>query len=254
MLSIRFYAELNDLVAPERRYRESPVDTGGVLVVKDVIESLGVPHGEVDLVLVNGRSVPFGERLRDGDRVAVYPVFEAFDVAGLSQVRPEPLREPRFVLDGHLGRLAAFLRLLGFDVLWEPQPDDPDLARTSAEQRRILMTRDRGLLKRSQVTHGLLIRSKDPRQQLREVVERLHLRRLARPFTRCLRCNAAIVEVDKAAVEHALPPSVREVQQRIWRCAGCAQLYWMGRHHERMQQVIEGALGPEPRAESPEPT
>src|SRR2546422_7148350 len=127
-VSIRFYAELNDLVAPERRFCDSEVAIDGSPAVKDVIESLGVPHGEIDLVLIDGRSAPFTARVGGGERVAVYPVFEAFDLSGLSEVRAEPLREPRFVLDGHLGRLAAYLRMLGFDALWEPQPADAELA------------------------------------------------------------------------------------------------------------------------------
>ena len=117
--TFRFYAELNDLVAPERRSRDSEVAFAGSPAVEDVIESLGVPHGEIDLLLLNGRSVAFGERLHDGDRVAVYPVFEGFEIGALTVARTAPLREPRFVLDGHLGRLAAYLRMLGFDALWE---------------------------------------------------------------------------------------------------------------------------------------
>lgn len=135
--TVRFYAELNDLVVPERRLRDTEVEFAGSPAVKDVIESLGVPHGEIDLLLLNGRSGAFGDRLHDGDRVAVYPTFEAFDIAELTSVRTAPLREPRFVLDGHLGRLAAYLRMLGFDVLWERQPADADLARISSNERRI---------------------------------------------------------------------------------------------------------------------
>jgi uncharacterized protein with PIN domain/sulfur carrier protein ThiS len=244
--TFRFYAELNDLVAPERRFRDSAVRFEGPLQLKDAVEALGVPHGEVDLVLVNGRSVPFSERLRDGDRVAVYPVLEAFDVAGLSQVRQEPLREPRFVLDGHLGRLAAYLRLLGFDALWEQQPRDEDLARVSAAEHRVLLTRDLGLLKRKPVTHGLWVRSLRPREQLREVVQRLHLERGARPFSRCLRCNGALETVEKRAVLDALPPVTRERVDEFWRCAGCAQVYWAGAHHARQRALIAEALGPGP--------
>ena len=242
--TVRFYAELNDLVRPERRFRDSEVEFAGSPAVKDVIESLGVPHGEIELLLLNGRSAAFADRLRDGDRVAVYPAFEAFDVAELTSVRAAPLREPRFVLDGHLGRLAAYLRMLGFDVLWQPQPTDAELARISAEERRILLTRDLGLLKRTQVTHGLFVRPTGPWEQLREIVERLHLQRLARPFTRCLRCNAALEHVELAAIAAELPPRVRERVREVRRCAGCGKLYWAGTHHDRMSALIARVLEP----------
>jgi uncharacterized protein len=240
--TVRFYAELNDLVLPERRFRDSEVEFAGSPAVKDVIESLGVPHGEIDLLLLNGRSAAFGDRLRDGDRVAVYPAFEAFDIADLTSVRAAPLREPRFVLDGHLGRLAAYLRMLGFDVLWQQQPTDADLARISADERRILLTRDLGLLKRTQVTHGLFVRATEPEEQLREIVERLHLQRLARPFTRCLRCNAPLEPVELAAIESELPPRVRERVREVRRCGGCGKLYWAGTHHDRMSALIARVL------------
>ena len=241
--TVRFYAELNDLVAPERRFRDSEVEFDGSPAVKDLIESLGVPHGEIELLLRNGRSIAFGERLRDGDRIAVYPKFEAFDVATLSAVRATPLREPRFVLDGHLGRLAAYLRMLGLDVRWEQQPSDADLARISADEQRILLTRDVGLLKRSQVTHGLFVRATDPEEQLREVVERLQLARAARPFTRCLRCNGVLESVELTTVESELPPKVRERVREVRRCSGCRKLYWAGTHRDRMSVLIQRVLG-----------
>ena len=242
--TVRFYAELNDLVVPERRFRDSEVEFAGSPAVKDVIESLGVPHVEIDLLLLNGRSAAFGDRLRDGDRVAVYPTFEAFDVADLTSERTAPLREPRFVLDGHLGRLAAYLRMLGFDVLWERQPADADLARTSANERRILLTRDLGLLKRTEVTHGLFVRATRPEEQLREVVGRLHLERLVQPFTRCLQCNSALQSVELAAIQSELPQRARERVREVRRCAGCGRLYWAGTHHDRMSALIARVLEP----------
>lgn len=240
--TFRFYAELNDLIDPARRFRDSAYTFGGTPTLKDAIEALGVPHGEVDLVLCDGASARFGERLRDGARVAVYPVFEALDVAGTSRVRPEPLRDPRFLLDGHLGRLAAYLRLLGFDAAWERQPRDEDLARDAAAGHRILLTRDRGLLKRSAVTHGLLVRSTRSRTQLLEVVRRLQLQRLARPFTRCLTCNGELREVDKAAVLAELPPGSRARAEGVRRCAGCRQLFWLGSHSASQRALIAEAL------------
>src|SRR5262249_11501077 len=150
----RFYAELNDFLPPDLRFREFPHSFPEGATVKDRIESLGPPHPEVDLILVNGESVDFSRRLRDGDRVSVYPVFEACASAGLNRLRPEPLRDPRFVLDTHLGKLAGRLRMVGFDTLYRNCYTDEQLARISRDERRILLTRDVGLLKRSAVTHG----------------------------------------------------------------------------------------------------
>src|ERR1051326_8223062 len=164
----RFYAELNDFLPPNRRMVTFDCEFQGQQTVKHLIESLGVPHTEVDLVLVNGRSVDFAEIVQDGDNVSVYPVFEGFDIAPVSRVRPRPLRQTKFVLDTHLGRLAGYLRMLGFDTLYRNDYGDEELARISAEEHRILLTRDRGLLMRSLVTHGCFVRQTAVRRQFEE--------------------------------------------------------------------------------------
>jgi hypothetical protein len=166
---VRSYAELNDFVPPERRDRARPYafEVGGS--VKDMIEALGVPHTEVDFILVNGESEDFSYRVRNGDRISVYPVFEAIDISPLVRLRPQPLREPRFVADTHLGRLAAYLRMLGFDTVYRDDAQDEELAQITTNERRILLTRDRGLLKRSVVTRGYCVRATNPREQLAEV-------------------------------------------------------------------------------------
>jgi len=148
-----------------------------------------VPHTEIDLILVDGRSVRFDRRLRGGERIAVYPEFERFDISPLHRLRPKPLREPRFVADVHLGTLARFLRLLGFDTRYGNGLDDAELAAITSREKRILLTRDVGLLKRKAVVRGQWLRSHDPEQQVMEIVEALHLKRLLRPFTRCMACN-----------------------------------------------------------------
>ncbi len=159
-VTIRFYEELNDFLPAGRRKLPFSVDFPAGCTVKAAIEDLGVPHTEVDLVLVDGESVDFAHRLRDGDRIGVYPVFESFDLAGVTKVRPEPLRELRFVVDAHLGTLAGLLRMFGFDAIFAKDLADERIARLSREQARIVLTRDRGLLKRRIVTHGCLVRSR----------------------------------------------------------------------------------------------
>ena len=170
--SFRFYAELYDFLPPGRRHIPFEHAFNGNPAIKDTIESLGVPHTEIDLILVNGESVDFSHPLQAGDRISVYPIFESIDIAPVLRVRPKPLRVPRFVLDTHLGRLAAYLRMLGFDALYRNDFDDDLLAELSRDENRILLTRDRALLKRSMVTHGYWMRETSPRQQLMEVLQR----------------------------------------------------------------------------------
>lgn len=239
---MRFYGELNDLLAPERRFTSSAFAFVVPTTAGDAIESLGVPHTEVELVLVNGESAPLSRAIADGDRISVYPVFEALDITPLLRVRPEPLRHPRFALDVHLGRLAAYLRMLGFDTLYRNDWDDAALARVAAEERRILLTRDRGLLKRSIVTRGHSMRATSPRAQLSEVLERFDLAASAAPFTRCLACNGALEPAAKQDVEAALPPRVRAEFEDFLRCSGCGRVYWKGSHYRRMERLVEESL------------
>lgn len=267
-VTFRFYAELNDFLPPPRRQVAFEHVLEGPGSVKDAIEALGVPHTELDLILANGESVDFSYRLADGDRIAAYPVFESLDITPLLRVRPEPLRHPRFVLDTHLGRLASYLRLLGFDALYDKGADDETLAGLAANERasggydpqgyalqghdsqgsdsqgrRILLTRDRGLLKRGQVTHGYCLRSTDSREQLREVVHRFDLAGAARPFTRCLACNGELRPAAKEEVRHLLSEQTCRLYDEFGRCAACGRVYWKGGHYERMRDLVEEALG-----------
>ena len=238
----RFYAELNDFLPPTRRQVAFEHAFLSRASVKDRIESLGVPHTEVDLILANGVSVDFSYILQDGDRVSVYPVFEAIDISPVVRLRPAPLREPRFVLDAHLGRLAAYLRLLGFDSLYRNDYKDDELASISVEEKRILLTRDRGLLKRRAVTHGYCVRSTAPRQQTVEILARFDLARLAAPFRRCLVCNGLLESVAKDAVLDTLPPLARAYYHEFYRCMSCARLYWPGSHYSALKRIVDEVL------------
>lgn len=235
---IRFYAELNDFLPRKKRQVAFKHFFFGEPAVKDLIESLGVPHTEVDLVLINGESVEFSRRVRDGDRISVYPVFESIDISPVARVRPEPLREVRFVLDTHLGKLATYLRMLGFDALYRNDFSDEALTEVSVRERRILLTRDRDLLKRGRITHGYFVRSTDLRAQLTEVLHRFDLYRLVRPFCRCLRCSRLLEPVPKEEVTDRLPPKVREYFDEFCFCPGCGRIYWKGSHYEHMEHFV----------------
>ena len=238
--TFRFYEELNDFLAPERRRREFTVPCARAATTKHMIEALGVPHTEVELILLNGTSVGFDALLREGDRVTVYPTFETFDIKPLLRVREQPLRDTRFVADVHLGTLARLLRMMGFDTLYDSGFADKEIERIAAAQRRIVLTRDRDLLKRRSITHGCYVRALRPQQQLREVFDRLDLARSARPFTLCPACNAALQAVAKAQVEHLLPPAVRELYHQFSTCQLCGRLYWEGVHWQRVRAFAEG--------------
>jgi uncharacterized protein with PIN domain len=239
---VRFYAELNDHLSPGARHHELEREFFVPPSVKDLIESFGVPHTEVELIIVDGESVDFSRTVRDGDRVAVYPMFEALDVTPELRLRDHPLREPRFVLDVHLGRLAVYLRMLGFDTAYRNCATDAELAETSARERRILLTRDRGLLMRSAVTHGYWLRETASRRQALEVVRRFDLARWLAPFTRCLACNSRLRSAPLEEIAGRLPPGIAERHQDFRDCPGCRRVYWQGSHYDRMRSWIQSNL------------
>ena len=235
----RFYAELNDFLPRRHRFETIVRLFDGEVSVKDSIEAVGIPHTEVDLVIVNSESVDFTYRVRDGDRIAVYPVFEALDIGPIARVRPEPLREPRFFADAHLGRLARHLRLLGFDTAYERDCDDAQLAASAARDGRIVLTRDGGLLKRNAVTHGMFVRAQQPRAQLLEVARRLQLLSRFKPFTRCLECNGGLTTASKLEVAAVVPEHAWRSHEEFVRCPSCGRVYWAGSHHERLRRLVE---------------
>ena len=239
--TFRFYEELNDFLAPERRRREFACACARRATTKHMIEALGVPHTEVELILVNGESVGFDHLLHDGDRVAVYPKFEAFDVTPLLRVREQPLRVSRFIADAHLGGLAHLLRMAGFDTLYDNGFDDAEIAATAAAESRIVLSRDRELLMRREITHGCYVHALKSVDQLREVFARLDLARSQKPFTLCLYCNSPLRAIDKALILDRLPPGVRERYERFTTCDRCRRVFWEGTHWQRMREVLARA-------------
>lgn len=234
----RFYEELNDFL-PAARRKVSFVQTFyGTPAVRDVIQAMGVPHTAIDLVLVNGRSVDFGHRLRGGERVAVYPVFERLDITPLVRLRPAPLRRPRFAVDVHLGKLARDLRLLGFDTAYRSDWDDADIIDCALAEGRVILTRDVGVLKHSRVTHGYWVRGARPAAQLPEVLRALQLAPGAKPFTRCLACNGLIEPAGKDALAGRVDQRILARHSRFWQCRECAKVYWRGSHFRQMMQRL----------------
>ena len=238
LASFRFYEELNDFLPWDRRKRAIEYRCARAATVKNAIEALGVPHTEVELILANGESVDLSYLVRDGDYVSVYPKFECFDVRELLKIRGEPLRDLRFIADAHLGGLARLLRMLGFDTLYSNRYRDEQIRAIAHADRRVVLTRDRDLLKCRNVTHGCFVHALRPHQQLREIVDRLQLAASARPLTLCLHCNRPLTEIDQSAVAERLPPRVAQTYRRFTWCEGCDRVYWEGSHWQRMRELV----------------
>ncbi len=236
--TFRFYAELNDFLSADKRQRPFFYRFWGNPAVKDAIEALGVPHPEVDLILVNGRSVSFAYRLNDKDRVSVYPQFELLNIEALTRLRPKALRQPKFILDVNLGKLARKMRILGLDTLYENNWTDRQIVKIAGEEHRIILTRDQGLLKRSGVTHGYWVRAVRPDEQIKEVILKLDLFSYMDPFSRCSLCNGKLEVVNKKEIEDQLPARTRQYFTEFYRCRECGQIYWKGSHFQKMMRFI----------------
>ncbi len=204
-----------------------------------MIEALGVPHTEVEIILANGESVNFSYQVQSGDRIAVYPHYSSIDTTSIVKVRL-PYQPPyRFILDNHLGRLVGYLRLLGFDAVYQNNYDDDELADIAHQENRILLTRDRGLLKRSIVTYGFCLTSREPKNQLRAVIQRFKLHDHIDPWKRCLKCNGRIYPVPKEAVLERLEPKTKRFYNEFFICEACDQIYWKGSHFTHMQEFLD---------------
>ncbi len=236
---IRAYEELNDFLPAEQRKVEFSIALERETTAKKMVENLGILPTRVDLILVNGKSVDLSYQPKDGDRISLYPVFESLDISPVANVRGRPLRRIRFVADCHLGRLVTYLRMLGFDTLYRNDYEDEELVRLSVDEGRVLLTQDRGLLRRKEISRGYLVRESDPRRQIKEVLSRFDLHGAIEPFGRCLRCNTLVKPVPKEAISDRLPPETRARYDEFWVCPSCERIYWMGKHYHHMQQFIE---------------
>ncbi len=235
---MRFYATLNEFLPPERRQQEIAYPLNGPVSIKHVIESLGVPHTEVALILANGEFAGFDYPVQKGDRLAVYPHMSALEMTTPALLRPPISRPPRFVLDVHLGRLAAYLRLLGFDTLYWSDCDDATLAANSAEQERVLVTRDRRLLMRKEVVYGCCLHSREPLEQLDTLVRRYDLAGDVIAWRRCLRCNGLLQPVEKESIVHRLEPLTARYFDDFHICLDCEHIYWKGSHFQALQTIV----------------
>lgn len=244
-INIHFYEEINDFLAQSQRETEFNVEFKKVRSVKDLIESIGIPHTEIDLIIINGESVDFNYQVQPDDYISVYPISDslpqsiAIESSALIHCQPKPSGIPRFILDVHLGRLAAYLRMLGFDTRYKNDYDDPIMADISADEHRILLTCDRRLLMRKQISHGYFVRNRQPQQQLLEILSRFALYGYIKPFTRCIHCNGKTQPVEKQAIETQLLPKTKKYYNEFFQCDSCRKIYWKGSHYLKMKEMID---------------
>jgi hypothetical protein len=238
-VTIRFYEELNDFLPFNKRKKRYVIDITGRQSVKDLIEAQGVPHTEIDLILINGCPVAFGQIIRNGDDISVYPVFENLDISTTTPLKNRPLRNPRFVLDVHLGRLAKYLRAMGFDTLYRNDYQDEEIVEISNTQERIILTRDKGILMRNAVERAYWVRNTGVKDQAFEIIRKFDLFSLIKPFDRCMECNGLIDPVSKESILCLIQPRTRQYYNEFFRCHDCRKIYWKGSHYGRMNEFIQ---------------
>jgi uncharacterized protein with PIN domain len=247
-VDIFFHGELIDLLPLKKRKENLTVEWKGKRSVKDLVESLCVPHTEVGGIQVNDQWVTFSYILTDGDRITVFPFSTDCRTRDNPLFKPEPLTHPGFICDVHLWKLARRLRLLGFDTYFNSQWDDAKLADISQKQELILLTRDRGLLIRKKVTRGVYIHNTNPEKQVKELLQRLDLYKHIAPFTRCLLCNGLLEPADmnstffKEILKPQIPHKVLEWTKEYHFCTSCQKVFWKGSHYEKLILKIQGYL------------
>lgn len=241
-MNIRFFSELNDFLPEKKKYIQLLIELNRQSTVKDIIESFGIPHTEVELIIINGISVDFSYVVKNDDFISVYPKFESLDIRTILKIRKTPLRKIKFVLDQHLGKLSRYLRIYGCDSLYRKDFSDVELAEISSSSNRILLTRDIGLLKRSKVTHGYWIRSTIPREQLIEIIQRFDLKNEYNLLSRCILCNGIITAVNKKEIVDLIPKKTALYYKLFYRCTKCRKIYWQGSHYNNIKKFMEKVL------------
>lgn len=240
--TFRFYEELNDFLPKQRRKADFQAGFEEKRSIKDMIEAIGVPHTEIDLILVNGKSVDFGYFLQDGDRISVYPVFESINIENVTRLRQIPLRKTRFVADINLGDIVKYMRALGYDVHFDPSLSNREIIKISKKENRIILTKSRQLLKFKEVTHGIFVRPGTLEQQIRRIIDYLDIRHRIMPFSRCLCCNGLLRSISKEIIADRIPPKTREFCDEYVHCESCDKIYWKGTHYLKMLKVLDRIL------------
>jgi uncharacterized protein with PIN domain len=241
--TFRFYEELNDFLPKHRRKTDFEAQFKGKRSIKDMIEALGVPHTEIDLILVNGKSVDFNYILQDGDRASVYPVFEFLNITEVTRLRKIPLRRNKFIADINLGDIVKYMRVLGFDLFYDPLLTPREIIEISNTENRTILTRSRKLLKFKEVTHGIFLRPGTTPEQIRRIIDYLDIKDNIKPFSRCLGCNTLLKSVSKEKILNRIPPKTKEFCDEYVQCPSCDKIYWKGTHFMNMKKIVRQILG-----------
>ncbi len=243
-VGVSFHGDLNFFLAGKNRKRGGEVFFRGRRSVKDLIESLGVPHVEVDGIFVNGAPVDFRYVVADNDRIEVFPDISISGRKKTIKLKQETDCSTRFLLDVHLKKLASRMRLLGLDTDFSENRNDRELALISSSLNKMVLTRDRQLLMHKNVLSGMYVMSTGTENQIREVLERLDLWECCRPFTRCISCNGNLAEIhDESLIKERVPPGVREWCTKYHACSSCMNIYWEGSHFNRLKKIVGEILG-----------
>ena len=240
--TFRFYEELNDFLPKHRRKTDFKATFKGKRSIKDMIEALGVPHTEIDLILVNGNSVDFNYILQDEDRVSVYPVFESLNITNVTRLRKLPLRRNKFIADINLGDIVKYMRVLGLDLYYDPLLSTREIIEISKRENRIILTKSRKLLKFKEVSHGIFIRPGTTTEQIRRIIDYLDIKDNTKPFSRCLGCNTLLNIVLKEKILDRIPPKTKEFCDEYVQCPSCDKIYWKGTHFIHMKKVVSQIL------------
>ena len=251
-VTLLFHDDLNFFLPSRPRDTAFTVTFKGKRSVKDLIESLGVPHVEADIIIVREKPAGFTYMVMDGDHIEIYPYDHTQPVPEAVRLIPPPYSDPRFICDVHLRKLARSLRLLGFDVRFDESLDDAAISLIALSENRIILTRDRRLLMRKVVTLGYTVRSTDPDEQIIEILRRFHLLDRCSSFTRCIECNGNIEWLDLSDESNSsdisrIPPGVIIWCDEYYRCAVCRRIYWKGSHYDRLIRKTETILGTDTR-------
>lgn len=238
LATFSFHGSLTDFL-PKNNQEPIPYVFKGTPSIKDAIETMGIPHVEVDVILVNNIPVNFTYLLLPDDQVQIYPKNQSPPNRTCVHLIKKFSDFPQFILDVHLGKLARMLRMLGFDALYEKNYTDTQIAEIASAEARIVLTRDILLLKRKSIEWGYWLRSKHPKEQLLEVLHYFELQQALRPFYRCMACNGCIQRVVKKEIVHLLLPETNRYFEEFYRCSQCHNIYWKGSHYEKMESFIK---------------
>jgi uncharacterized protein len=242
-LTISFDPDLRTLLHPVQsacRFLQYPLNRKAS--IKDVIESLHVPHTEIGCMIVNNLPVDFSYIPKNGDTIIIQSQIPPVDPCHPHLLRPAPLLAIRFMVDVNVAKLGSLLRMTGFDCTYQPHLDDADIAISAVREGRILLSRDRNLLKRKLILHGHLVRTHFPYEQLNEVLNLYGLRHAVKPYSRCMKCNTLLYPISKRAVVHRLEPLTKKYFDTFYHCRGCDSIYWPGSHKSGMDEILAKVL------------